>query len=344
MKKKFGMVIGNPPYQDDTIGDNKTFAPPIYNTLMEAAHKVADKTVLITPARFLFDAGATPKDFNRRMLNDPHFKVLDYEPDASKYFNGVEIKGGVAVTLYDNDKTFEPIGTFIPYPEMRSVHQKVVVDNENFQPLNKIMRGQMTYRLSAKAYEDFPDLAARLPNRTDTALRTNAFEIMPDIFLVEVPDDEYEYLGIFGKIGTKRVYRYVRREYMMEVPVFDKYKIFMPAADGDGDFGETLTMPLVVGRGVGATQTFITVGAFDTRDEAEACLAYIKSKFARALRSILKVTQHNPPPKWAKVPLQDFSSGSDIDWCAAVDEQLYRKYGLDESEIDFIERHVKAMD
>ena len=77
MKKKFGMVIGNPPYQDDTTGDNKNFAPPVYNILMEAAHKVADQTILITPARFLFDAGATPKDFNRRMLNDPHFKVLD---------------------------------------------------------------------------------------------------------------------------------------------------------------------------------------------------------------------------------------------------------------------------
>ena len=131
---------------------------------------------------------------------------------------------------------------------------------------------------------------------------------------------------------------------MIDISVFDKYKIFMPAADGDGNFGETLTMPFIAGRGVGATQTFITVGAFDTRDEAEACLKYIKSKFARALRSILKVTQHNPPPKWAKVPLQDFSSASDIDWRGNVDEQLYRKYDLDATEIEFIERHVKAME
>ena len=59
---------------------------------------------------------------------------------------------------------------------------------------------------------------------------------------------------------------------------------------------------------------------------------------------ILKVTQDNTPERWAKVPLQDFTSGGDIDWRAGVDEQLYRKYGLSAAEVDFIESHVKAMD
>ena len=86
---KFDFVIGNPPYQDETSGDNKSFAPPVYHKLMEEAQKVGKKIELITPARFLFDAGATPKDFNKKMLNDEHFKVLDYAPDARKYFKGV---------------------------------------------------------------------------------------------------------------------------------------------------------------------------------------------------------------------------------------------------------------
>ena len=61
---------------------------------------------------------------------------------------------------------------------------------------------------------------------------------------------------------------------------------------------------------------------------------------------ILKVTQHNPPATWAKVPLQDFTSSSDIDWSksiAEIDAQLYAKYGLSEEEIKFIEKHVQAM-
>lgn len=95
---------------------------------------------------------------------------------------------------------------------------------------------------------------------------------------------------------------------------------------------------------VGATQTFITIGKFDTREEAENCNKYIQTKFCRVMLSILKVTQHNPPATWAKVPLQDFTANSDIDWSRPiweVDQQLYRKYGLSDAEIDFIERHIE---
>ena len=61
---------------------------------------------------------------------------------------------------------------------------------------------------------------------------------------------------------------------------------------------------------------------------------------------ILKITQHNPPEKWKYVPLQDFTANSDIDWSqsvAEIDRQLYAKYRLDETEINFIETHVKEM-
>lgn len=75
-------------------------------------------------------------------------------------------------------------------------------------------------------------------------------------------------------------------------------------------------------------------------------MKYIKSKFARALLGILKITQDNPPEKWKYVPLQDFTSDSDINWSqsvADIDRQLYAKYGLDDEEIEFIESHVKEM-
>lgn len=75
-------------------------------------------------------------------------------------------------------------------------------------------------------------------------------------------------------------------------------------------------------------------------------MKYIKTKFARTLLGILKITQHNTPERWAYVPLQNFTSDSDIDWSqpvADVDKQLYAKYGLDEDEISFIESHVKEM-
>ena len=132
----------------------------------------------------------------------------------------------------------------------------------------------------------------------------------------------------------------------------DKYKAFISAANGasgtltnDGAV-RMISTPLIGDPGVGTTQTFLTVGAFDTSDEAEAVLKYIYTKFVRALLGVLKVTQHITSPKWKYVPLQDFTPASDIDWTksvADIDRQLYKKYGLDEAEIDFIEMHVKEM-
>lgn len=61
---------------------------------MELAYKIADKTVLITPARFLFNAGSTPKSWNEKMLADEHLKVVYFEQDSSKIFPNTDIKGG----------------------------------------------------------------------------------------------------------------------------------------------------------------------------------------------------------------------------------------------------------
>ena len=85
---------------------------------------------------------------------------------------------------------------------------------------------------------------------------------------------------------------------------------------------------------------------FTQREEAENTSKYIKTKFTRALFGVLKRTQANTPEKWRFVPLQDFTTASDIDWTKPIpeiDRQLYAKYGLDENEISFIEKNVKEM-
>lgn len=102
-----------------------------------------------------------------------------------------------------------------------------------------------------------------------------------------------------------------------------------------------LTTPLI-----GGTQTFITIGKFSNSDEVGSAMKYIKSKFTRAMLGTLKVTQDNKKRTWKNVPLQDFTSNSDIDWTKSIpeiDQQLYRKYNLSQAEIDFIESHVKEM-
>jgi type II restriction enzyme len=121
----------------------------------------------------------------------------------------------------------------------------------------------------------------------------------------------------------------------------------VPRANGTGAIGEILSTPLIGEPLIGYTQTFIGIGSFDTEYEGTACLKYVKSRFARTTLGILKITQDNDREAWRKVPLQDFTPQSDIDWTQSIpdiDRQLYAKYGLDEREIAFIEEKVKAME
>ena len=76
---KFDFAIGNPPYQDTTTGGNETFAPPVYNKFLDSAYQIADRVEMIHPARFLSNAGSTPKEWNKKMLDDEHLKILYYE-------------------------------------------------------------------------------------------------------------------------------------------------------------------------------------------------------------------------------------------------------------------------
>lgn len=76
-KKMFDFVIGNPPYQIESNGANANDTP-VYHLFYDSAFEVSDKVELITPARFLFNAGGTPKSWNEKMLQDEHFKVLYY--------------------------------------------------------------------------------------------------------------------------------------------------------------------------------------------------------------------------------------------------------------------------
>lgn len=124
-KKLFDYVIGNPPYQEEFSSDgNKTYAAPVYNDFMDAVDGVAEHVELIHPARFLFNAGSTPKAWNKKMLEDTHFKVLHYEEDATKVFPNTDIKGGVAITYRDSEKEFGAIKVFTKYNELNSMLRK----------------------------------------------------------------------------------------------------------------------------------------------------------------------------------------------------------------------------
>ena len=344
--RKFYAIIGNPPYQMKGDG-NKTFAPPIYHKFMDAAYEIGEKVELVTPARFLFNAGSTPKAWNRKMLGDKHLKVELYEADASMVFPNTDIKGGVAVTYRDEKSDFGTIGTFTAFAELGSILKKVI-SSSAIETMDSIIPGRGAYRLSKTALVELPQIESLQSAGHRHDVGSGAFKILKDVvFFAEKPDDNDGWVRFLGLVANRREFYWCLRKYQSTPSSFDSYKVFLPKANGSGALGETLSTPLVGEPLVGTTESFISIGSFQSRQEAENCMAYVKSKFARTMLGILKITQDNPASKWKYVPLQDFTPASDIDWSKptpGIDRQLYAKYGLDENEIEFIESHVKEMD
>ncbi|WP_206214144.1 Eco57I restriction-modification methylase domain-containing protein [Adlercreutzia sp. ZJ154] len=340
---KFDYIIGNPPYQEEQEGDNANYAPPVYNRFMDEAYEAADKVELITPARFLFDAGSTPKAWNRKMLSDPHLKVVEYAADCSAFFPQQDIKGGIAITYRDATRTFGAIGTFTAFSELASIHKKASCKEET-ESLSSIIQTQVRFDLDA-LYEDYPNLRSAIGNGgKDKRFRNNIFDKVP-LFKEEGEEGTVKVLGIQK---NKRVWKYIERRYVdFSHDSLNAWKVLVPRANGSGALGEVLSTPLIGQPLIGFTQSFISIGSFLSENEAQACMKYVKGKFARTLLGILKITQDNDRGVWRYVPLQDFTSNSDIDWSksvAEIDQQLYRKYGLSDEEIEFIETHVKEMD
>ena len=343
---KFDVVIGNPPYQEEAQGTS-TKDMPIYHKFIDSAIEVGEKACLITPARFLFNAGGTPKKWNREILKNPHVKVPYYEQSSAKVFPNTDIKGGIAITIFDKHKDYGAIETFTSFEELNSIMKKVNVASE--LSLAEIVTNRGAYRYSDLIYKDYPDAMKRV---SDRRLASNAFIKLRELFYNHIPNDGNEYIKILGRFDNERVYKWFRKDYINNPINLEKYKIIIPKANGSGAIGEVLSTPLIgeplIGEPlIGYTETFIAIGAFITEFEANACLKYIKGKFSRAMLGILKITQDNTKETWRKVPIQDFTPSSDIDWSQSIeniDQQLYKKYNLSQEEIDFIESKVRAMD
>ncbi len=357
---KFNAIVGNPPYQDSSSVNNRSGA--IYHLFYDIAEKISSKYTLISPARFLFNTGLTPKQWNEYMLNNKHIKVVRFEENASNIFPKTDIKGGVVIIYYDAHKDFGIIGEFVPDAMLRQLMRRFKKDDEGFSSI--VFSGRSDLKFTEEFVKDFPQTindrinsisqthtkVSSLSYGEEFELKSSTFDVLPYVFDNVSPKNDVEYYKILGLKDGKRCYRWIHKKYM--IPRYpnsnniNSYKLFLPESNGTGQFGERLSTPLVGYPSESSTPTFISIGKFKTKDEAFNALQYVCSKFTRMLLGICKKTQHNPSSVWKYVPLQDFSSNSDIDWNKSIEEidkQLYAKYKLTDEEIEFIESMIKPM-
>lgn len=312
---------------------------------MDISYDISDKCCFITPGKFLFGAGKTPKEWNDKILSNPHVKVCRFERDSEKIFHETDVKGGLAITFMDQAANYGAIGKYEPYEQLKSVVQKV--KSNTFSSIASLIFAPESYKFTEKLHQDYPDAKSKMSNGHFYDVTTNIFKRLPFLFYAERPQDGDEYIRLYGLQNKNRKYLWIKKCYIRNHENLLSYKIFVPKVNGSGALGEELSDPIIGEPNVGHTQTFISIGSFDNRKMAENALKYIKTKFVRALLGTLKTTPDNKKRTWLNVPLQDFAEHSDIDWSKSIpeiDQQLYRKYNLSEEEIAFIEKMIKPME
>jgi hypothetical protein len=369
---KINVIVGNPPYQGNTQGNSEE---QIYNYFFDAAKSfIPEYLTMIHPAKFLFNAGGTPKSWNNIMLNDPHLSVPVFELNPSKIFPATDIKGGICITLWKKFANVGLGGAFYSTPELCAIKEKV-----NVGGFETIISSQTKVNQT---------IDSKYPN--EKRIRSNWFAKFPETF-VENPDKNHT-IKILGLIKNKRVFRYLDKK-LVNDPSLEKWKVFLPESNGSGAIGEVLSTPLVGEPLVGCTHTFMQIGSFGpdkpysewtceendaAKQQAENLMKYIKTKFCRTLLGTLKITQRNPKDVWTNVPLLSFDNrdrnvsppgtrtipqsnfleetGVDasrqfrqdiiIDWTKSIpeiDEQLFDAFKLDETERKFINDNIKEM-
>ena len=126
----------------------------------------------------------------------------------------------------------------------------------------------------------------------------------------------------------------------------DKYKVLIPKAWGTGKTETDRLKPFIVNPNSCCTETYLVIGPFENEEICKNVCKYIETRFFHFCVSVIKITQNSMQGNYRFVPLQNFTNESDINWSKTVkeiDQQLYKKYKLDENEIMFIEKMIKEM-
>jgi len=347
---KFDVIIGNPPYQEEVEGDNNQFATPVYNMFIDESQKIAERVELIHPARFLFNAGATPKSWNNKMLQDKHFKILKYFNDSMQVFPNTNINGGIVISYWERNKIYGPIESFTPFNNLITIRNKVI--DKSFYSFSEIVYPRDLYKFDEIIYIENPTLEGLQSKGHRYDVGSNIMELFNEIFEKEKPRNNQEYSRLLGRYKNERAYKWIKQKYLKVPDNYNYFKVVIAKADGAaGQIGKPIPAQIcgkpIIGLPLDSqTASFISIGKFDAEQDAENCKKYIQTRFARTLLGVLKVTQSLTKEVWKYVPLQDFTSNSDIDWSKSIDEideQLFDKYGLDDKEREFIRTKVKEM-
>ena len=322
---KFDVIIGNPPYQMSDGGGRDSSAVPIYNKFVEQAKKLNPRYLsMIIPARW-YAGGKGLDDFRKEMLNDKSLKTIHDFPETSDCFPGVNIRGGVCYFLWDKSHTQNTCNVANHKGEEVDFDSRPLLEDgaEIFIRFNKAI--SILRKVQALNENSFSE---KVSSRKPFGLESNHSS-----FNKNPTDTKNIKLYRNGNDG------FINQE---EIPKntqwVKKHKVFISKASPGGDEypHQVITSPRLGSANSCCTETYLVAGTYENAEIANNVISYASTNLFRFLMLLVKPTQNISKKVYNLVPMQDFSQ----EW---TDEKLYKKYNLNEEEINFIESMIKPM-
>lgn len=341
---KFNAIVGNPPYME-MDGGAQASAKPIYNQFVEIAKKMHPQYMsMIMPSRW-YSGGKGLDEFRDNMLNDSKISILHDFLNPDQVFPKTNIRGGICYFLWDkiynNQESLIKVVTHQINTDPVTVYRTLKTEHSD-----TFIRHGIAISIIEKlnSYPNFESMSKYV-----SVLRPFGFRgyFTDDVRFISTKIGLEDPIICYGK--GKKVGFVERKEITVRTEWIDRYKVFTPRANNigtelnDDNLNSFIGEPKTI-----CTESYLVIGADLKLDltKSENLRKYLTTKFTRFQHSLAKASQDATSKTYQFVPLQDFTTASDIDWSqsvADIDRQLYAKYGLSEDEVAFIEGMIKRM-
>ena len=322
---KFDVIIGNPPYQLSDGGGAGTSAMPIYQKFVEQAKKLSPRFLsMIIPARW-YAGGKGLDEFRATMLNDKHIRVLVDYIDSNDCFGGVDIAGGVCYFLWDRDH--------------EGLCKVTSVNKTCSKTSDRLLGEYSTFIRQAEAI----NIVHKVLNNCKITMDSIVYSRKPFGLDNGYIGQLTPFSGSVTLFGSQGISYIKEEEIIQNAHLLNEWKVIASKASAQGgradSEGKRKVLPKVevLSPGTICTESYLLLFHTSIQIEAENAASYVKTMFFRFLLSLKVITQNISKDSFSFVPLQDFSHP----W---TDEMLYKKYGLDDNEIAFIESMIRPME
>ena len=339
---KFKAIVGNPPYHIMDGGNRASdAAAPIYNKFVEVSEAIAPNYLsMIMPSKWMVGGRSELSSFLERMKDDIRLSYMkDYRNDRT-IFPSAHNDGGICYFLWDAQKTMQGIDYNYITMDGDLVHSNAIKNRFT----SYIIRDTRVIPILEKVFPTEESLSSQ--NRFSSIVsKTRPFGLRKDIFNSpeNYPDSEMnsfpfngsvKIYGVKGKKGgAKRMEGYITEKIITDkYDAVDKYKLFFTTT-----YSSDAVIPPDIIRGYKrdtCTETFLLIGPFETEKEMENCAAYVESNFFRFLLFLGHGTMQVNQSVFSLIPIQNFKE-------PISDTDLYKKYGLDISEQNYINSLIR---